>query len=272
MDQLLAASLKALGYSQPLLYASVVVGLFWWLDRKAAARARRTITEWFARPSYNKVDVSAVIVEIFDLLYTRPLWGWRAILRSALISSILTIVVANQLYPTWGIVSRVPELWYYAARQLGQNIASDYVSLFFIRQWLVMAGRRPLFALFTAPLIGAFIVAGCYALIDVVTFSISMGEFHWRYFLEDAAMWNRLIHHDGVRRSLLVPAFTVHLWLPLFALGVLIAQLLNSVRLAGRFSQWFFAQGEYHPLRSIGYIAGALTFVLMAVVMFLQLS
>ena len=128
-----------------------------------------------------------------------------------------------------------------------------------------MAGKRPLSALVTAPVIGAIIVALCYTLIDVSTFSIWMSEFHWRYFLEDFSMWEGLIRREGLRLSLLVPAFAVHLWLPLFAFGVLIAQLMNSVRLAGRFSQWFFAQGKAHPLRSIGYIAGAATFVLSAV-------
>jgi hypothetical protein len=240
-------------------------GYFWWLDRKAAAQAKRTITDWFAGASYKKADVSRVIVDVFDLLYTRPLWGWRAMLRSAFISLILTIVIAEQFYPTWAMVWRVPELWYFTTRQFCQNIVSDYFSLFFIRRWLVMAGKRPLFALVSAPLVGAIIVAGCYALIDVGTYSIWMGEFHWRYFLEDVFMWDRLIRYEGMRWSLLVPAFAVHLWMPLFALGVLVAQFINSVRMAGRFSQWFFAQGKAHPLRSIGYIAGAATFVLASV-------
>ena len=62
-----------------------------------------------------------------------------------------------------------------------------------------------------------------------------------------------------------MPTLLVHLWLPLFAVGVLPAQAINSVRAAGRFTQWFFKQGEAHPLRSIGFIASILTFIAVAI-------
>lgn len=256
------AAIKLLGLSTPLVYASAVVWLFWWLDRKAAPQARRTVTDWFSGPTYNKTDVSRVIVEVFDLLYTRPLWGWRAILRSALFSTILTVIVSFQLFPaTYQAIWFAPDLSIALVRQFFQNIASDYFSLFFIRQWLFLAGKRPLFALVTAPVIGAIIVALCYVLIDVGAFSILVREFHWRYFREDFWNWYGFIRNHTMRWSFLAPAFVVHLWLPLFAFGVLMAQFMNSIRLAGRFSQWFFLQGKAHPLRSIGYIAGAATFV-----------
>ena len=256
------------GFGRRSSYGFAVFSLFWMLDRDAAPQEKKTITKWFTGPKYDKAGVSAVIVYVFDLLYTQPLWGWRAILRSILISLILTVLVAFHLFPmTFRAIWVAPEIGYQALFQACQNIASDYFSLFFIRRWLILAGERPIFALTTAPAIGLLIVALCYAALDIGNFSISVGEFHWRYFREDFWQWYRFIYNQTMRWSLLVPALLVHLWLPLFALGVLIAQLLNSVRVAGRFSQWFFAEGEAHPLRSIGYIAGAATALLMAVAM-----
>jgi hypothetical protein len=104
----------------------------------------------------------------------------------------------------------------------------------------------------------------CYLLIDVGLFSLKTYTFHLSYFREDLEDWYVFIKNRGMRRALLLPAFIVHLWLPLFAFGMVVAKLLNSVRSAGRFSQWFFVQGEAHPLRSIGYIAGAVTFLAVA--------
>jgi hypothetical protein len=82
---------------------------------------------------------------------------------------------------------------------------------------------------------------------DVVSFSISVGEFHWRYFDEDFWQWYGFVRNHTMRWSLLAPALLIHLWLPLFALGILIAQFLNSIRASGHLSQWFFARGEAHP-------------------------
>jgi hypothetical protein len=38
------------------------------------------------------------------------------------------------------------------------NSVSDYLSLFVIRRWSIIGGKRPLFAILTAPLIGAVVV------------------------------------------------------------------------------------------------------------------
>jgi hypothetical protein len=43
-----------------------------------------------------------------------------------------------------------------------------------------------------------------------------------------------------LRFAILVPALIVHLWLPLFAVGVLASKAVNSVRAAGKLSQCFF--------------------------------
>jgi hypothetical protein len=153
--------------------------------------------------------------------------------------------------------------------QFVANILADYCSLFFVRRWLIFAGTRPIFALCTAPLVGFVIVVLCYSVVTTIMYSYML-DYVRSYF---SAIWDPweaawyLYKRDGFASYptvLIVPAFFVHLWLPLFAVGVVIAQLLSAVQLAGRFSQWFFKKGEFHPLRSIGYIAGFVTFLAVA--------
>jgi len=122
------------------------------------------------------------------------------------------------------------------------NIVADYASLFLIRSWLVWGGQRPLTALITAPIIGLLIVVAVYLIRDVGGFSIQTRTFHLSYFLDDFIEWYGFIYNRGLRWSLLFPALLVHLWLPLFALGVLVAKAVNSVRTAGRFSVVFLTR------------------------------
>jgi hypothetical protein len=262
----MAQLLKWVGFWPPFMYGAVVFSLFWMLDRQAAPQARKVISNWFAGAKYDKADAAAVILYVFDGLYTHPLWRPSAIFRSLLISVAATILISLQIYPmirTFFIAS--PEVRLLFTTQTFANVFADYISLFFIRRWLILGGTRPLFALSTAPIIGVFIVAVCYDIRDVIDFSLTTGTFHLRYFLEDFDDWLVFLSHRGTRRAFLIPALVVHLWLPLFAFGIVVAKFLNSVRAAGRFSQWFFVQGQEHPLRSIGYIAGAMTFVMVAI-------
>jgi hypothetical protein len=258
--------LKLLGFWPPLVYGFAVFLLFWLLDRNAAPRARKAITSWFAGSHYNQQDVAAAVLSVFDKLYAAPLLGWRALIRSAAISTVVTVVVAYQVFPNaFDLIRHSPgAIGLSAAGQLLQNIIADYLSLFLVRRWLVLGGLRPLFALATAPVLGIAIVAICYDVTDVARFSLITQTFEWHYFLDDIHDWRRFIWNGTFRWAFLVPALLVHLWLPLFALGVVFAKALNSLRAAGVFAQWFFKQGEFHPLRSIGYVAGAATFLATA--------
>jgi hypothetical protein len=263
--------LKLLGFWPPVVYAVVVYSLFWLLDRNAAAPARRALTGWFAGPKYQAQDVANVVLYVFDRVYTTPLFGWRAFLRSTLASILASILVVYQTYPMiFGVAWTSPEMRYQFSTQIAANIVADYLALFVIRRWLIIGGNRPLLALLTAPLIGIVIVIVVYVARDVGGFSIATRSFHWRYFNEDLEEWLYFLRRPGFGSSklLLYPAIIVHLWLPLFAMGVIVAKGLNYLRTAGRFSQWFFKQGEAHPLRSIGFIASILTFILMAVGLF----
>jgi hypothetical protein len=57
------------------------------------------------------------------------------------------------------------------------------------------------------------------------------------------------------------PALAVFIWLPLFALGILIARLLTPLSwIVGR-TQWFLKEGKEHPLKAIGYVAAVVVFL-----------
>jgi hypothetical protein len=253
----------------PVAYAAVVYSVFAFLDRKAAPHARRAIAGWVSGPDYNKGDVAAVIIYLFDRLYSSPLLGVRAFLRCSAISLLLTAIVIFQFHPLIfhvGLMS--PEMRHQWTTQIIANILSDYIALFLVRRWLVRGGQRPLTALCAAPLAGLFVIIVVYLIRDVGGYSLQTRTFHFSYFVDDFWNWVEFLFNPaGSKRILLIPVIAVHLWLPLLALGILISKSVNYIRAAGRFSQWFFSRGQAHPLRSIGYIAAAITFLAVAAVM-----
>jgi hypothetical protein len=81
-----AKVLELLGFATPLLYAGATYGFFHWLDKKASGPAKRAISEWLEPREYDRADVQAAVLEIFDRVYTKPLMAWRAFFRSAIIT------------------------------------------------------------------------------------------------------------------------------------------------------------------------------------------
>jgi hypothetical protein len=56
------------------------------------------------------------------------------------------------------------------------------------------------------------------------------------------------------------PAFVIHLWLPLFALSLVVVKLLYLIFRAVEWAQWFLKQGDAHPLKAIGIVATIIVF------------
>jgi hypothetical protein len=57
------------------------------------------------------------------------------------------------------------------------------------------------------------------------------------------------------------PALAVLTWLPLLALGIVIARLFTPLSwIAGR-TQWFLKEGKEHALKAIGYVAAVVVFL-----------
>jgi hypothetical protein len=230
MNQLL----KVIGATAPLAYAAAVYGLFLFLERNASPAAKRTIAGWIKKEPYTSEYVANITVYVFDRLFSYPLLGWRPIVRTALMSLILaSIIVYTNYSMMFFIYAHVPEMrpqWTY---HLAKNMFSDYCSLFVVRQWLLVGARRPLLALMTGPLVGALVVCAVYLILDVSRFSVFYsGTFRWRYFLEDIFQYVEFFQDRTANSKLTIPAFIIHLWLPLFAAGILVAQGINSLRWA----------------------------------------
>src|SRR5882757_2012216 len=100
-----AEVLKLLGFATPFVYAAATYGFFHWLDKKASGQAKTVTSSWINSSYFDKKQTSELLVEVFDRIYTYPLWGWRAILRSVLFTSAATIFSIWTLYPAmfWSI-------------------------------------------------------------------------------------------------------------------------------------------------------------------------
>jgi len=165
---------KLLGLTAPFAYAAAVYWLFSFLERNASLAARRTISDWLKGESYTKEHVSNIAVYVFDRLYTYPLLGWRPIARTAIISTVLMVIIICTNMPVlWRLFLRAPvDIGTHWAFWLFKNIVSDYFSLFVVRQWLLIGAKRPLLALTTGPVVGALVVCAVYLALDVARFSL----------------------------------------------------------------------------------------------------
>jgi hypothetical protein len=253
MPTWLSDILKDFGFSPtPFIYATAVFGFFAYLDKESSDPAREAIASWFKPFKDDKSTATNAVVELFDLIYTRPLLGWRAFLRSSLISVVLAFVFLYEVSDSISeIVGELSDQSFVVAL-IGSfifNILSDYVSLFVIRRWLFMARERTVLALLMAPMLG---VAAILLLYLVRLFSGILLDM----YSNDAGIAFAFMGY-----VFFIPAIAVHLWLPLFALGVLFIQAFTYFSRAVGWTQWFIKDGANHPLRAIGYVAAVIVFV-----------
>jgi hypothetical protein len=222
----MAQLFKLLGLTAPLAYAAAVYSLFSFLERNASAAARRTVSSWLKGEPYTKEHVSNIAVYVLDRVYTYPLLRWRPIARTAIISTILfAIIISTNLPILWSFLLFAPDIGTHWAFWLFKNILSDYFSLFVVRQWLLIGAKRPLLALTTGPVAGALVVCAVYLIFDVTRFSLSVSHFEWIYFWEDVQQYIGFFQKRvSANKVFTIPAFLIHLWLPLFAAGVVLAQ------------------------------------------------
>jgi hypothetical protein len=121
-------------------------------------------------------------------------------------------------------------------------------------------------ALLTGPLIGLAVIVVVYAIRDVGGFSIEVGEFHFRYFYEDLQEWMTFIRRpSSTNRFLLLLALVVHVWLPLFAIAVFLAQVINYTRVLTSHVKWFIKFGQRVPFKAIGFLAAIIAFVVSSI-------
>jgi hypothetical protein len=139
------------------------------------------------------------------------------------------------------------------------NIVSDYLSLFVIRPLLIRSGTKPVIGLVVGAVSGVAIVLAFNALRYVLMIV-------WENWIApDIAIRRELLHYvvpSGLFAAAFAwPAMAVFAWLPLFALGILIARLLTPLSwIVGR-TQGFLKEGKEHPLKAIGCVAAVVVFV-----------
>ncbi|MEZ2142645.1 hypothetical protein AAE026_10075 [Bradyrhizobium sp. DN5] len=257
MEELVKKFAEYLGdpYVASVGYASLAYGLFHWLDENASDEAKAALARTMRFKDYKNEQVASALVEVFDRIYTYPLLSWRAFFRSFLFT---TVVFAIYLFE---FVSLPPVSRYLVAVEFFNllfNVFSDYLSLFVIRPLLTRSGTKPVVGLALGTVSGAAIVLGANTLrtLFIPLYQLHFDFSHWAFML-------RLFFHSLFSFALEYawPAMAVFVWLPLFALGILIVRLLTPLTwIVGR-TQWFLKEGKEHPLKAIGYVAAVVVFV-----------
>lgn len=114
--------------------------------------------------------------------------------------------------------------------------------LFVVRAWLKKDYKIQ--SLLVGPLVG---------IIVVILFQVPRNIlFHtWKYY------WST---PDFMLIGITISALLVHLWLPLLVLCIGLLKLLNYLRKAVGWTQWFLKGGKQHPLDAVGYVAAVVVF------------
>jgi hypothetical protein len=157
------------------------------------------------------------------------------------------------------------------------NIFSDYFALFFIRRWLATRFQSPILSLLVGFAIGVCIViflglvrrAALYKLLPIPDFSYFLyinrsdgGPSQMEILLDNISS---AFHFVFGAFGLTIPATAVFIWLPLLAFGLLLLRAGTPASLVVAKVQWLLKDGKDHPLEAVGYVVGAVVFILAAV-------
>jgi hypothetical protein len=258
----IATLLDHLGYPTPLLCAAAAYGLFHWLDENTSDEAKAAITSTMQGQGLEADRIVSALLEIFDRIYTYPLWSIRAFRRSFFLTIVASFVtfptvsrVAGMLPPPKsGNIYTIFETLMLLTLSLSVNILTDYVSLFYVRRWLRTAADRPVLALTLGALAAILIVTLGNLLRDIMLIFINVkGHFYIPPLSKQALDFLAFIFAASLIFS--IPALIVFVWLPLFAIGILVARITGPLFRAVGKIQWFLKEGQTHPLRAVGCVA-----------------
>jgi hypothetical protein len=265
MPSWLTELLKARGVATPFIYAAAIYGFFVWLDKKASGQAKKAISSWLVPSEYDRAAVQAAILEMFDRVYTRPLFTWRAFGRSAAITiTATTLLISDTIIGTLMIYLHLTVDVNFTLMQLlilvfviMANVTSDYISLFVVKYVLSSGRISPFRALIIGPALGLTFVLFfifirlfvSHIAVSLIFFATGLGrELSW--WLPIRTYLSYSITEPYIFAS--AAALLVHMWLPLFALCVGLLKGLNYFLLAAKKAQWFLKRGNDHPLEAIG--------------------
>jgi hypothetical protein len=189
----------------------------------------------------------------YSIDFTRaPFFSLRALFRSIVISAFVCALLwlQQRMFYHWTTLEDQKRTWRYVLLAFEYNLVSDYVSLFALRYWLVLAKQKPIVSLLIGPMVGGAVILSLYFLRLVLIFAPP-----------NAVEALLLVPRYGFRDYSMYPAFVVHLWLPLFAMAVMGAQLLVWLSKAVGWMESFLKRGRHRPFEAVGYVAAAITLI-----------
>lgn len=256
---------KLLGLGPPMIAAGAIYWLFSFLDKKASDELNQALTSWMKGANYNRIDLGEAVISAFDHLYGAKLFSWRAFRRSALLS--LCAVLIYCLFIAWSNWIRpqgLPEaegLIFGLIFEIGFDVLiltpgiviEDYLSLYVIRQYLRLATKSVFLSVLIALIFGFLAVSATGVFIIVVFQWLTMPGINLFYM--SYGLFGRTV------LQMALPAFLVHLWLPLFLIGASLNTGLRVFFRAVGLAQRFIKHGDEHPFDAIGLVAAAFVFV-----------
>jgi hypothetical protein len=239
------------------VYATATYVFFHWLDENASDEAKAALARTMSFKDYKNEQLASALVEVFDRIYTYPLLRWRAFERSLLFTTVVTAIFVFE-------VSREPFSKSFNVTPLLItflfNAFSDYLSLSVIRPLLIRSGTKPVVGLVLGAVSALAIVLGVHILRSEAILILDVGFSNALKVTISPAVIG-VMFFALAYIFLVWPALAVFVWLPLFALGILIARLLTPLSwIVGR-TQWFLKEGKEHPLKAIGYVAAVVVFL-----------
>jgi hypothetical protein len=273
MPNWLTEAVKQFGLTTPFIYAFATYRIFIHFDRRGvSAKAKKALADWLQPQEYDRAAVGDAILEIFNLIYTAPLFRWKAFGRSAFITFLISALLYFEIFGvSYGIaqikgysaeIGAVHAITGVIALPLIPNIISDYVALFVVKRFIIIGKTNTIKALLFGPLMGMLVVI-LFAfvryilyLVDAALRGMSIADLMMRF-----VSWFDISLDVIYQRPFVFAALIVHLWLPVCGLCVAVLKMLNYFRLAVGRTQWFISRGNDHPLEAIGYVAAIIVFV-----------
>jgi hypothetical protein len=213
---------------------------------------------------YKKEQVASALVEKFDRIHTYPLLRWRALGRSLLFSTVVLAIYLFELCRALLTGLDFETTTAFATAFLF-NFFTDYLALFVIRPVLIRSGTKPVIGLVLGGTTGAAIVFATQLVrLIVVNALFDLGVHANISFKLLSKLLAYAAHVTLTQRFgeiFVYPALAVFAWLPVLALGILIARLLTPLSWVVGRTQWFLKEGKEHALRAIGYLAAVVIFI-----------